>query len=185
MFYGLWKQKQKTGNSRTISEEEGGRNRCGDRAESSVFLGSAGVHTYICLKDFRRKEREKQMIDKERGKQMTDKEIIINDQKNTIHRLQQECTEKTNAIIALGERLKAKEQECEELKKELDLYKTWYRAKHGDVKNLLGNYRKALTKIEYEAIEETKDLEADTDAYGCFMEILNIIDKATQGLTTR
>ena len=44
---------------------------------------------------------------------------IINDQENTIHRLQQECTEKTNAIIALGEQLKAKEQECEELKEEI------------------------------------------------------------------
>ena len=49
---------------------------------------------------------------------MTDKQII-NDQKNTILRLQQECTEKTNAIIALGEQLKAKEQECEELKKQV------------------------------------------------------------------
>ena len=48
---------------------------------------------------------------------MTDKQIIIDDQKETIHRLQQECTEKTNAIIVLGERLKAKEQECEGLKK--------------------------------------------------------------------
>ena len=44
---------------------------------------------------------------------------IIDDHKETIHRLQQECTEKTNAIIALGELLKAKEQECEELKKQL------------------------------------------------------------------
>ena len=44
---------------------------------------------------------------------MTDKQII-NDQKNTIHRLQQECREKTNAIIALGEQLKAKEQELQE-----------------------------------------------------------------------
>ena len=52
--------------------------------------------------------------------EMTDKQIIIDDQKKTIHRLQDECTEKTNAIIALGERLKAKEQECEELER---LYK--------------------------------------------------------------
>ena len=36
---------------------------------------------------------------------MTDKQIIIDDQRKTIHRLQDECTEKTNAIIALGERL--------------------------------------------------------------------------------
>ena len=53
---------------------------------------------------------------------MTDKQInqmIIDDKNETIHRLQQECTEKTNAIIALGEQLKAKEQECEELKEKL------------------------------------------------------------------
>ena len=48
---------------------------------------------------------------------MTDKQIIIDDQKETIHRLQQECTEKTNAIIALGEQLQTKEQECEEKQK--------------------------------------------------------------------
>ena len=47
---------------------------------------------------------------------MTDKQIIIDDQKKTIHRLQDECTEKTNAIIALGEQLKRKEQECEKAK---------------------------------------------------------------------
>lgn len=34
-------------------------------------------------------------------------------------------------------------------------------------------------------MEEIKNLEADTDVYGCFMEILNIIDKAKRGLTTR
>ena len=44
---------------------------------------------------------------------MTDKLRIIDDQKKTIHRLQQECTEKTNIIIALGNKLQAKEQECE------------------------------------------------------------------------
>ena len=44
---------------------------------------------------------------------MTNKQIIIDDQKKTIHRLQQECTEKTNTILALGDKLKLKEQECE------------------------------------------------------------------------
>ena len=34
------------------------------------------------------------------------------------------------------------------LKKQLDLYKTWYRAKHDDIRNLLGSYRKALDEIE-------------------------------------
>lgn len=45
---------------------------------------------------------------------MTDKQIIIDDQKKTIHRLQDECTEKTNAIIALGEQLEAYKMEAEE-----------------------------------------------------------------------
>ena len=44
---------------------------------------------------------------------MENKQIIIDDQKETIHRLQQECTEKTNAIIALGEQLSRKEQELQ------------------------------------------------------------------------
>ena len=46
---------------------------------------------------------------------MIDKQTIIDDQKKTIHRLQQECTEKTNTILALGDKLKCKEQECESL----------------------------------------------------------------------
>ena len=54
---------------------------------------------------------------------MTDKQIIIDDQKKTIHRLQQECTEKTDTIIALGEQLKRKEQEREKLKKECEIWK--------------------------------------------------------------
>ena len=45
---------------------------------------------------------------------------LIEDYKQTIERLQKECTEKTNAIIALGEQLKAKEQECETLASQLD-----------------------------------------------------------------
>ena len=52
-------------------------------------------------------------------------------------------------------------KEYEELKYELDLYKTWYRAKHDDVKNTLGRYRKALDKIEEycdEQISLTGDL---------------------------
>lgn len=35
----------------------------------------------------------------------------------------------------------------------------------------------ALQKIKYEAVEEMKSLEADTDAYGCFMQILKIISE--------
>lgn len=41
---------------------------------------------------------------------------LIEDYRQTIERLQKECTEKTNAIIALGEHLKAKTHEYEELK---------------------------------------------------------------------
>ena len=50
---------------------------------------------------------------------MTDKQIIIDDQKKTIHRLQDECTEKTNIIIALGEQLDQLKTENDSLKSEL------------------------------------------------------------------
>lgn len=53
-----------------------------------------------------------------------------------------------NNVNCVWKQLARKTQECEELKNELDLYKTWYRAKHDDVKNLLGCYRKALEEIE-------------------------------------
>lgn len=76
---------------------------------------------------------------------MTDKQIIIDDQKETIHRLQQECTEKTDTIIALGEQLKAKEQECEELKEE---------ALHSDYGIMKNNLEGAITYLE----KENKDL---------------------------
>lgn len=44
--------------------------------------------------------------------------------------------------------IKKLQHENGELKNGLDLYKTWYRAKHDDVKNCLGCYRKALEEIE-------------------------------------
>ena len=52
--------------------------------------------------------------------------------------------------------LARKTQECEELKSELHLYKTWYRAKHGDFKNTLGIYCKALEEIEEYCIHYLK-----------------------------
>lgn len=48
---------------------------------------------------------------------------LIEDYRQTIERLQKECTEKTNAIIALGEQLKAKEQECEQIKEKYEALK--------------------------------------------------------------
>ena len=97
---------------------------------------------------------------------MTDKQIIIDDQKKTIHRLQQECTEKTNAIIALGEQLKRKEQECEELKKQVcglrpelkyiidktcskyNIEAKYYHEKIVEIINNLDKLSKTLTKIK-------------------------------------
>ena len=77
---------------------------------------------------------------------MTDKQIIIDDQTKTIHRLQQECTEKTNIIIALGNKLKAKEQECEELKEYI---------KH--LHNLCGN--ETDNQYEYkQTLQEIKEI---------------------------
>lgn len=45
------------------------------------------------------------------------------------------------------------EENIETLKQELSLYKTWYKAKHDDVKDLLGSYYKKL----YEINQLTKD----------------------------
>lgn len=68
---------------------------------------------------------------------MIDKQIIIDDQKETIHRLQQECTEKTNTIIALGEQLQAKEQECEDLKEDRERWKSNFNGKVSAIEELL------------------------------------------------
>lgn len=68
-------------------------------------------------------------------------------------------------------------QECEELKQQLDLCKTWYRAKHGDIRDLLGSYRKALEEIEEycdKQIAVTGDLPFKTTE----SDILDIINKA-------
>ena len=76
-------------------------------------------------------------------------------------------------------------QECEELKKELNLYKTWYRAKHGDIKNYLGRC--------YNALDEIKEIVKDwyKNEWSCYMcrknmdkkleDILDIINKAKGG----
>ena len=45
------------------------------------------------------------------------------------------------------------EENVQSLKHELSLYKTWYKAKHDDVKDLLGSYYKKL----YEINQLTKD----------------------------
>lgn len=72
--------------------------------------------------------------------------------------------------------LARKTQECEELKSELDLYKTWYRAKHGDIKNTLGTY--------YEALRDIKNITKDIIENDCYEnsdtkanKILGIINK--------
>ena len=66
--------------------------------------------------------------------------------------------------------LQRKTAECEELKREIDLYKTWYRAKHSDVKNTLGRYRRALEEIEQEI-----------HSLGSLITIQDIIIKAKDG----
>ena len=45
------------------------------------------------------------------------------------------------------------DENIQTLKQQLDLYKTWYRAKHDDVNNIMGSYYKKL----YEINQLTKD----------------------------
>lgn len=78
------------------------------------------------------------------------------------------------------EQLARKTQECEELESELLLYKTWYRAKHGDIKDTLGTYYKALRDIENiikDIIENDCYENSDTKAN----KILGIINKVKEG----
>ena len=84
-----------------------------------------------------------------KGDFMTDKQIIDDDQKKTIHRLQDECTEKTNAIIALGKNLKIKEQEYEKLK-----------AEQTEIKKYLGISHKTILE-RLEELTEFRDRDSD------------------------
>ena len=86
-------------------------------------------------------------------------------------------------IDRIEEQLARKTQECEELKeklRDLELKNTTLQNRcqqlDGSITEAI-RYRKALERIEYEATEEMKSLEANTDTYGCFMEILNIINR--------
>ena len=89
----------------------------------------------------------------------------IDDQKKTIHRLQEECTEKTNAIIALGEKLKAKEQECEELKSENFTFEQLIKdiEKYGAIEELI----QQLDQLKVENDELRKNL-VDKHTLRCF-----------------
>ena len=83
--------------------------------------------------------------------------------------------------------LKTKEQECEELKKQLEqqealteTYKACYRAKHNDVKDELIKYKRSLDEIE--KYFKSKD-KRQTSLFNIFVieqEILDIIKKTKE-----
>ena len=125
---------------------------------------------------------------------MENKQIIIDDQKKTIHRLQQECTEKTNAIIALGEQLSRKEQELQvqrnfTTQEQRKIYCVAYdktcetgndcKQKKCVFKDRL-KYKQALNEIE--EYFKNKD-KRNTSLFNIFVteqEILNIINKTKE-----
>ena len=125
---------------------------------------------------------------------MENKQIIIDDQKETIHRLQQECTEKTNAIIALGEQLSRKEQELQvqrnfTTQEQRKIYCVAYdktcetgnecKQKKCVFKDRL-KYKQALNEIE--EYFKNKD-KRNTSLFNIFVieqEILNIINKTKE-----
>lgn len=85
-------------------------------------------------------------------------------------------------IKELEEKLLCKEQECEELKSELELYKTWYRAKHSDVKNILKRYHKALEEIKKVCLEDIHTFADGTQLrYESLDDIIDIINKVKEG----
>ena len=90
---------------------------------------------------------------------MTDKQTIIDDQKKTIHRLQDECTEKTNAIIALGEQLQRKQQSEEKLVKQIQTICEFINNRPETFKGINGSVDKIITdyaKHKEQECEESK-----------------------------
>lgn len=92
---------------------------------------------------------------------MTDKQIIIDDQKKTIHRLQDECTEKTNVIIALGEQLQRKQQSEEKLVKQIQTICDFINNRPETFKGINGSVDKIITdyaKAKEQECEELKKI---------------------------
>ena len=85
--------------------------------------------------------------------------------------------ESANNSNCYFKQLARKTQECEELKKGLDLYKTWYRAKHDDIKNYLGRCYNALEEIR--KIIASQDVRTRPKLYDFEQDskILDIISK--------
>jgi chromosome segregation ATPase len=88
---------------------------------------------------------------------MIDKQIIIDDLKEMIYKLQIECAEKTDNILALGEQLKHKEQECEGFK-ELYNYYAFDRRKPENITELkicINGVNEELIRLQQENEELT------------------------------
>lgn len=116
---------------------------------------------------------------------MTNKnQITIDDLIQGFEALRSEAFTRESLITEQKEEINELKEECGELKAERDLYKTWYRAKHGDIKNLLGSYRKALEEIEGEAMSlkcfnfNYYELGIGEDIVEYAKQILDIINKA-------
>ena len=101
-------------------------------------------------------------------------------------KLSQECEALKSESFTADSLITEQEEEIEELKSELHLYKTWYRAKHSDVKNTLGRYRKALEEIEGLVKNFCKDCgdyeDCNWEKEGCYYSLIpnlkDIINKA-------
>lgn len=50
------------------------------------------------------------------------------------------------------------DENIQTLKQQLDLYKTWYRAKHDDVNNIMGSYYKKLYEIDKLTKDKTDEI---------------------------
>lgn len=156
--------------------------------------GIAGIwcsdHTNCCFKQLARKTQECEQKDKELKELKRQYKLSCLDcgYKNTkadVERYRKECNFwKHQAELGsettdrLAKQLEEKEQECEELKDKLELYKTWYQAKHSDAKNYLGRCYNALKEIEKVCLEDTYTFADGTQIrYDTLDDILNIIDK--------
>lgn len=127
---------------------------------------------------------------------MTDKQIIIDDQKKTIYRLQDECTEKTKAIIALGKQLKRKEQElklAENHIKDLDLMVHNGEERENELEQKLKAKEQECERLKWYLKEirddELKTLDIELDEYEThcvdteYSNIINLVEEALEEIS--
>lgn len=99
---------------------------------------------------------------------MADKERIINDLKEMIYKLQIECVEKTDNILALGEQLKSAEKTIEILEAKIGGYEY-------AISDIVKEYQGKLDGKEQECEKAKQNAQDTYDLWQALIESFNIL----------